>query len=332
MDVLATIRKRIDELASTPSYTGLVAVSKHLEVADEHFDRASSGGGAHLYTDALLRCNRALMGLLREAHRLLEGDDLERHPFDIERHFRSGGGLGSPASERLENYLSTWRDPSLIDQQQVPGRQEAFLALLDLSALFSVVLDRIAEIQAYRLEKGRIANLPTNGSDGAPLAERLVHLLMAFASSLPEPGTPSSSEPRLQGRLRGFLETVMPGTALMVDPPLKSPSGTLKPNFILAEGDESVVLEIRSVASDRGESLVRDRRRVTEQMMMHLLTSGIANGIAVLLPASSTELAVEDATVRLDGRVHTIATLLPPRDGGAGSGALATRRTGSGAA
>ncbi len=322
MDPLSLLRNKVATLSSSRAYTGLLAAIKHFDIASGHLERGRSGADAYLFTDALLRIDRAFDAVVAELHSLIFTDEAPPNRTEASAsRLIDSGALSKRAGELLASHLSSWRSLVDNDLQFAASEQDAYLAYLQAAALFGVLFDEIVQRQAYQSEKEkseqRLETLgsaagpqhPERSPNGTTLRHSLIQLLEAFARTLPEAsnGAPAApTEGQLMGRLRGFLETVLPASSLLVDPPLRSPSGVLRPSFIVARGDESVVLEVRREAEGREPS---NRSFVTEKMMMYLLTSGVGCGVIAYLPDSAGELEVQEASFRLDGRNHATFTL-----------------------
>ena len=324
MDPLSLLREKVERLTASRAYTGLLAVLKQLDIAGRHYQNGRVDGQDYLHTDALLRLERALTGVLTEVYGLVSGrEPAEAHREEVERFVIEDAGLPQRSVALLTQHLDQWRRALEHDLQFAASEQEAYLAFYSAASVVGVLLDDVIRLEAYTGEKRRAEARedrraeqgeggPELDSDEAPvtLDARLRHLLEAYARTFSEAdgsgGAPT--EDQLRGRLRGFLETVLPATSLLAEPPLRSPSGILRPSFIVAEGDESVVLEVKRAVDTESAF---ERSFVTEQMMMYLLTSGITRGIIALLPDGGGELSRSEATFGLDGRSHVIVTLRP---------------------
>jgi len=66
MDILALLRGRVERLPAGPHAAGIHSVVTHLAVAANHFDRGVRDEDASAFTDAILRCNSAYEGSLKE--------------------------------------------------------------------------------------------------------------------------------------------------------------------------------------------------------------------------------------------------------------------------
>lgn len=321
MDPLTLLREKVERLSASRAYTGLLAVLKQLDIAGRHFEGGRADGRDYLHTDALLRLERALTGALNEVYGLAGGGDpAEAAAGEIERFVLQGAGLPERSVALLDHHLRQWRPLLERDLQFAASEQDAYLAFLSAMSVVGVLLDDLARVDAYTSEKlravareeqrpeGEEPEVDGAGNGDQALDVRLRNLLGVYARTFSDPQGAPPTDDQLRGRLRGFLETVLPATSLMPDPPLRSPSGVLRPSFIVAEGDESVVVEVKRAATSGSAS---ERSFVTEQMMMFLLTSKIAHGIIALLPDAGGELESSEASFALDGRTHVITTLRP---------------------
>jgi hypothetical protein len=321
---LSLLREKVERLTASRAYTGLLAVMKQLDIAARHFQHGRADGQDYLHTDALLRLDRALLGALNEVYGLAGGGDpTEAATGDIERFVLEGAGLPERSVALLGHHLRQWRPLLERDLQFAASEQDAYLAFLSALSVVGVLLDDLTRLEAYTSEKRRAVEREEQRVQGGPdeiadgsngeqaLDVRIRNLLQVYVRTFTDPEGAPPTDDQLRGRLRGFLETVLPATSLMPEPPLRSPSGVLRPSFIIAEGDESVVLEVKRAASTTSAS---ERSFVTEQMMMFLLTSGITSGIIALLPDAGGTFERSEASFGLDGRRHVITTLRPQGD------------------
>ncbi len=221
MDPLSLLRNKVATLSSSRAYTGLLAAIKHLDIASGHLERGRSGADGCLFTDALLRIDRAFDAVVAELHSLVFTDEAPPNRIEASAsRLIDSGALSKRAGELLASYLSSWRNLVDNDLQFAASEQDAYLAYLQAAALFGVLFDEIVQRQAYQSEKEKSEQrLETLGSAGRPqhperspngttLRESLIQLLEAFARTLPEAsnGAPAAPiEGQLMGRLRGFL-------------------------------------------------------------------------------------------------------------------------------
>ena len=87
MDLVDTLRKKIDVLEDGEYVPGLKAVLLHIETAFRHLSRGQETDDDTAFTDAIYRTNQAFEGSVKEAYRVLAGHDpAKKRPFDIENY------------------------------------------------------------------------------------------------------------------------------------------------------------------------------------------------------------------------------------------------------
>jgi hypothetical protein len=87
MDLVETLKKKIIALEEGEYIPGLKAVLSHIETAFRHLSRGQESDDDTAFTDAIYRTNQAFEGSVKEAYRVLAGQDPSRkRPYDIENY------------------------------------------------------------------------------------------------------------------------------------------------------------------------------------------------------------------------------------------------------
>ena len=85
MDLVDTLRTKIDVLGDGDYLPGLRAVLLHIETAFRHLSRGQATDDDTAFTDAIYRTNQAFEGSVKEAYRVLAGHDpAKKRPYEIE--------------------------------------------------------------------------------------------------------------------------------------------------------------------------------------------------------------------------------------------------------
>ena len=85
MDLLESLRTKLNILPDGDHSAGLRAVLVHVEAAFKHLSRGQELTDESLFTDAVYRTNQAFEGSIKEAYRVLAGSDPAKlRPFGIE--------------------------------------------------------------------------------------------------------------------------------------------------------------------------------------------------------------------------------------------------------
>ena len=86
MDIHAILDNKITSLPLGIHLDGLRAVKSHIDAAVRHLTRGQKESDESLFTDSIYRCNQAFEGSLKEAYRVLAGEDPQKTtPADIEK-------------------------------------------------------------------------------------------------------------------------------------------------------------------------------------------------------------------------------------------------------
>jgi hypothetical protein len=110
MDLVATLRLKIEKLPTGDHTAGLEAVSSHIETAFAHLARGQNDDDESAFTDVIYRTNQAFEGSIKEAYRVLAGEDPSRQrPFDIENYLESNGVFRERVLAQFTNYRTEWR-------------------------------------------------------------------------------------------------------------------------------------------------------------------------------------------------------------------------------
>ncbi len=225
---------------------GLQSVLRHIEAAYRHLTRGQNEEDETAFTDAIYRTNQAFEGSIKEAYRVLEAKDPQRlSPHQIEVYFEKNKVFRDRVLWQFTNYRTNWRNPSTHDHNLDFDEDEAFLAIVSVSAFTKLLVDQIAEKLSFLAAQKDVgsADRAAAANSDAPLVERAVNLLLQFGKhyAANNPSVPIETEAQLMGALAGFLSSVAPD--------LRSTTGRLyrgtQPHYVdleIAKDDENKVL------------------------------------------------------------------------------------------
>jgi hypothetical protein len=283
VDLLKLIKSKTKSFEGTFSKQGLDAVVHHIEISESHFEQGKING-EHLYTDVIYRTNQAFEGALKEAYRILSSEDpSKKTPFQIEKHFESNNTLKDRVLSQFTTYRTEWRNKSTHDYQLFFSSQEALLAIVSVSAFFSILLDQMIEKQSFDLEREKVARRVKGffgdgkayGSMG--FMQQAIELLKLFVEELNEESVGASElkEFELQGRLAGFITAADPEIEVKTEFPIDYGSGRLHIDMLLKKGDGRVIVELKRPSAEYN----RRAREAMEQIKNYLIASKIDKGI-----------------------------------------------------
>jgi len=306
MDLFATLKHKIDPLDDGEYMPGLRAVLLHIETAHRHLARGQSAGDETAYTDAIYRTNQAFEGSVKEAYRVLAGQDPDRkRPYDIEKYLEDHRLFRERVLRQLTNYRTEWRNPSTHDYKLDFDESEAFLAIVSVAAFACMLIDQIAERLSFtkaqaeaeaRKDEIRSSLVTTQSSS---LLDRAAGLLKQFVSTTAHTGGAQRYEAQYVGALHGYLSTVAPEIQISMEERL-SPSVNLHADLILRNGDERVIVELK-------RHFRRNTQMAIAQVERYMLASGIRDAILLLIPAEPGPVTMEEQPVPgIQGRLLVI--------------------------
>ncbi len=290
MDTLKTIREKIKTLSSIVPHNGMPAVVRHIEMAEAHFSRARSSRDDDLFTDVVYRSNHAFEGILKEAYAILGKKRLSnKTPYEIEQYLANTKILKPRVMDLFKNYRTQWRNPSTHEYQLTFTEGEAFLSILSITSFVSILLDQMIERAAFDLETAsaerRVPEIRQRIQDfqNMPLLDRVVQSLVAFANEARHYVIEKQeiSESQLIGMTHAFLNSVLPDIKTEVEPVLTGDIGNIRPDFVLSNGSEIVIVEVYRDSRFSAKS----RQRKQEQMLRYLDAVELSSGIIFEYPA-----------------------------------------------
>lgn len=306
MDLVDTLRKKIDVLEDGEHVAGLKAVLLHIETAFRHLSRGQDLDDETAFTDAIYRTNQAFEGSVKEAYRVLAGQDpAKKRPFDIENYLERNNTFRSRVLSQLTTYRTEWRNPSAHDYKLDFDESEAFLAIVSVSAFACLLLDQIAEKLAYlrsqaEAEAQKVAlKASLDKTIDADLLVRVTGLLNQFcAIHLPSISSSGrATESQVIGALHGFLSSAAPELTVQTEARLNEEK-SFRADLLVSRGIESVVIELKRRLNKQSYA------NSVAQVEHYLLIGGLKNGILLFLPDGPSEMETRDTAVpSIDGRL-----------------------------
>jgi hypothetical protein len=310
MDLVDTLRTKIDVLDEGDYVPGLRAVLLHIETAFRHLARGQQTEDDTAFTDALYRTNQAFEGSIKEAYRVLAGrDPASRRPYDIETYLEQNNIFRNRVLSQLTNYRTEWRNPSTHDYKLDFDESEAFLAIVSVSAFACLLLDQIAERLAYiksqaeaEAQKVTLEAKLARTID-ADLLVRVTELLSQFcANHMPsDTSAGKASEAQVIGSLHGFLSSVASELDVQTEVRLDADK-RFRPDLIVSREGERLVIELkrRLFAQNYANAVV--------QVEQYMVVGGIRYGVLMFLPDGPSEMERREKDVgSVDGRLIVLS-------------------------
>jgi hypothetical protein len=300
MDLLQQIKAKISANPSWNGARGIESVLTHIELAERHHQRATATRDEHLYTDAIYRTNHAFEGILKEAYILLAGESADRRtPNEIEEYLLNSNTLRPRVIDQLTNYRKNWRNPSTHDYQLFFTEQESILAIVNVCAFVSILLDQMLERAAY-LEKLRsleraavLARERIKDFDSMPTIEKVWRLLASFADHYIANFNDMSMHSRqvTNAQIVAFLERVAPELTVQQDFSLVGDPEPFLFDLVITSDGTSVAVETREPLVHDGEDEIL-KEAATSQLEVSLRKAGLADGVVFFLPGGTNEVPI----------------------------------------
>lgn len=221
MDILEIVRRQLDLLPEGPYSSGLKSVLRHIEAATRHLARGQEERDDSAYTDAIYRANQAFEGGIKEAYRVLASKDpVKARPYDIEQYLQDNNIFRLRVLSQFTNYRVEWRNPSIHDYNLDFDEDEAFLAIVSVSAFAKLLIDQILEKIVYSAVASDLKKLGSVGAeskfDDIKTQDRIASIVRSFANDyLSGTDVEIRTETQIIGALDAYLSTVEPSAEIV---------------------------------------------------------------------------------------------------------------------
>ncbi|RMU66446.1 hypothetical protein ALP25_05495 [Pseudomonas syringae pv. syringae] len=288
MDIIATLRAKIDQAGAGDHTLGLMALLAHVEVAYKHLKRGQKNSDDSAFTDAVYRTNQAFEGGLKEAYGVLAKKKLDKtRIFDIEQFFSKSNVFRKRVLDQFTNYRQEWRNPSTHDHKLDFSESEAFLAIVSVTAFSCLLVDEIA-LQLARDREEEAAKLLTqtikskfNFADG-DLLGRVTEALKSYFTLRSVEELESNSYSQWLGSVAGFLSAIFPDAEVLSEAQIGGEKRKLIADVLVKSSDQSVVVEIKNRVN------IHTYESMLIQLESVIASSGHRDGIVFYLPTMVT--------------------------------------------
>jgi hypothetical protein len=281
LDVIDFIRVRAKRLVELRPASGVMSVVRHVEAAERHLKRAMDDDDAEYCNDVVYRTNQAFEGSLKEAYAILaQKDPTKKTPAEIEAYLDGSKVFAPRVVTLFTQYRQQWRNPSTHDHSIEFRRDEAFLAMLSVSAFAVILLDQMLERATFEKEQAELAARPAKPMSAEPMIDWLPLALGKFGNELASRNA-DLSEVELLGAVRAFLETTFPKLVVRGDVVGSDEFGRLRPDLVVSRDGEALVLEVYRYKSLRADF----ERQKTDQLRRYMRVFGTAHGVMFTYPA-----------------------------------------------
>lgn len=253
----------------------------------------------------------------KEAYRVLAGKDpSSKSPFQIEKHLETSALLKDRVLSQFTNYRTEWWNKSTHDYQLLFSSQEALLAIVSVSAFFSILLDQMLEKHAYEAEKARLTTMASElFSDVANYKElgfmqQCIQILTHFFSDLKREikGAEATTEYELLGKLAGFIAAIDPEIRITTEKAISFGSRMMRIDLFLEKADRAVIVELKRPSVE----WARRAREGVEQVKSYMTALGTSEAIVFVPPRSEDiQVNVVDRSEVINGTPFHIAVVAP---------------------
>jgi len=315
MDLLSLIREKSKSFVDSEFYEGIEAVILHISVAESHLENAKKLG-EYLYTDVIYRTNQAFEGALKEAYRVLAGKNPSGvSPFTIEQYLENKGLLRERVLAQFKNYRTEWRNAWTHDYQLFFTSQEALLAIVSISAFFSILLDQMVERYAHDQEKLKLRERSYSLARQVPnyakldFLDQCVELLKRFSIDIERDaqGSRYPSEYEILGKLSGFISESDPSVSVTAEKVVRDAGRRLMLDLVLEKDNRSVIVELKRPSMEWR----RRFREGLEQLKTYLVATGSDEGILFVPSLNRESIGVEKRTLELGNKKVRIVLIGP---------------------
>jgi hypothetical protein len=315
MDLLKLIKEKASYFSTSKDDIGILNVVTHIEIAEKHFEGGKSGED-YLFNDVIYRSNQAFEGALKEAYRIIHGNNPNNlSPYKIEKYFEDNKILKERVLQLFTNYRTEWRNKSTHDYKLYFSEQEALLAVVSISAFVNILLDQMIEKKSYDKETTNIKSLTLpliEVQSIKSLVNRSIELLISFSGEISNIVAGSVLPRIMESVLMGSMAAYLNNYALDIEvlPEYAIPFGTrtLYADFLLQSKNEKVLIEIKNPHRGSSDILAAG----AEQIFNYLLLTDINHGILYIPPDNDSEEMNVSSIKRVKGdKEYTVFYVCP---------------------
>lgn len=309
MDISKVIKDAIAALPEGDYQRSLTAITNHIDVAIGHLQQAQETKQTHLFTDAIYRCNQAYEGSIKEAYRVLTGQDPgKKTTSQIENYLERHKVLKPRVLEQLRRYRREWRNPATHDHTEDFDEGEAFLAIVNIVAFAKVCVDQIAQKKAFDAAQAASpaskANKPTEAADLAEVISLFAEQFFEEEVPLLAWSTENPPEAEIAAAIGGFLSNI-PDATVRLERPI-GPANRLRADIYVQHDDDVALVELKSMRSHNslGQSII------TIDRMLDAETA--ASGVIILYDLEERNYETYDIGPSFSGTRRLL--IAPPRE------------------
>lgn len=304
MNLIEILGRRAEGIPEGAHTRGLKAIVQHAQAAVRHLERGQRDRDETAFTDAIYRTNQAFEGSLKEAFRVLAGQDPDRaRPFDIENYFTQQTVLRQRVLDQLSVYRREWRNPSAHDYKLDFDEDEALLAIVTVCAFAIVLFDQIAErISFVQAQSATVA--PKTPDVSSPLLDRMALALTRFRAPAAGGAPHQAREAELVGALAGYLSKLFPDSRVETEV-RPSKDRAFEVDIALERRGEQVLVEVKQARAGSVQ-----KKNGLNQLTHYMALGGAKQGI-LFFHSDEEELDYAVDEHHLPGLAGRIIVIIP---------------------
>ncbi len=305
MDILLSTNQKLQK-ADFEIPSGIKAVLAHIEVAEKRFQSAKRDRDNSLYTDVIYRTNQAFEGILKEGYTILANKDSSKvSSNDIEKYLLDNHVFKERVMELFKNYRQNWRNPSTHNHQLFFSEEEAFLAIVTVSAFTYILFDQILEKLSYQEEKANIdiqakeiRKSLVKYSELEPIEKIRAILEKLFLEIRHDKKFVERTESQQRGLVSGFLASIEPDIKIDFEPKITKDPRWFPLDFICDLDGQRIVLQL-----NRNKIDLRFEPLDFPEIEKWLLANEIKRAVLFYFPVEPTD---EPLTTIPNGETGTV--------------------------
>lgn len=307
MDTIKLIKKQIEQINKSEESIFLDSVVIHLERAEFYYELGEND--SYYFNDVIYRTNQAFEGGLKEAYKVLaeksQSETTKETPFKIEKYFEENNIFRERVLELFRNYRNEWRNKSTHDYKLFFDRNEAFIAISNVSSFTYLLMNQIIEKIAFEKERKNLIKSKKTTlklKEGMKVARGLFDIMTLTLSDIidfSELKNDNVSESELMGFLKANINSFLIQAEIEDDKKLKN---NLRPDLLIRYAGDELILEVKRFSKHL------HKEPLISQLFTYLKHSGIKNGIALALNTSADfkKMNIEEHIIEHEGEKFTI--------------------------
>ena len=320
MDLQKLLREKASYFENSEENRGISSVISHIEIAEKHYDNGKKGE-EYLFNDVIYRSNQAFEGSLKEAYRIFaENEAQTKTPYQIEKYLEDNSILKERVLQQFRNYRTEWRNVSTHDYTVYFTEQEAFLAIVSISAFISILLDQMIEKKAFEKEIHILdsqAEIQPAIIQGSNFVDKLLGSLEGYSSTIPAlikgSTIPYITESEITGSIMAYFKKYDDKLIINREVLLNTNDKNRRQyaDFIFEKDNDKIIMEIKKYPTANAFNM----QKGVEQLLNYMTASNIKIGI-LFIPPLDMNLTMEQESVKkmIDKSEYIVYKYYPKRN------------------